>query len=155
MFSVVFAVNSAGLVAMSQIGGRIVGRVGAPALLRAGVFEIALGSIGVVVATVTDAGLAPLLISLFVIVSCNGIVFPNATATALAEQEGALGSASALLGVGQFGTGALVAPLVGVAGSADALPMAIVIGACGLSALAVNLIFGPGAGAPAVESEMA
>jgi MFS transporter, DHA1 family, multidrug resistance protein len=152
MFSVVFAVNSVGLVAMSQVGGRIVGRVGAPALLRAGVFGVAFGSIGVLVATVAHAGLAPLLIALFVIVSCNGLVFPNATATALADQEGALGSASALLGVGQFGTGALIAPLVGVAGSADALPMAIVIGVCGVSALAVNLVFSPPALAPAGEA---
>ena len=49
------------------------------------------------------------------ILSFNGMVFPNATAVSLGEQEGALGSASALLGVGQFGTGALIAPLVGLA----------------------------------------
>jgi DHA1 family bicyclomycin/chloramphenicol resistance-like MFS transporter len=61
----------------------------------------------------------------------------------LADQEGALGSASALLGMAQFGTGALVAPLVGLGGPHDALPMAVVIGACGLSALAVNLGFSP------------
>jgi MFS transporter, DHA1 family, multidrug resistance protein len=146
VFSVVFAVNSAGLIAASQFGGRIVGRVGAPALLRYGAFGVALGSIGVVVATVTHAGLAPLLIALFVILSSNGIVFPNGAAAALAHQEGALGSASALLGVGQFGTGAVLAPLVGVGGSADALPMAIVIGVCGVSALGVNLVFGPGTG---------
>ena len=152
MFSVVFAINSAGLVAMSQVGRKLVGRLGAPALLRAGVFGVAFGSIGVLIVTIADAGLAPLLIFLFVIVSFNGIVFPNATATALADQEGALGSASALLGMGQFGTGALVAPLVGVAGSADALPMAIVIGACGVSALAVNLVFSPRAVAPAGEA---
>ena len=145
-FSVVFAFNSAGLIAASQFGGRIVGRVGAPALLRYGAFGVALGSSGVVVATVTHAGLAPLLIALFVILSSNGLVFPNGAAAALAHQEGALGSASALLGVGQFGTGAVLAPLVGVGGSADALPMAILIGVCGVSALAVNLAFGPRTG---------
>jgi len=142
-FSLVFAVNSAGLVAMSQVGARMVGRVGAPALLRYGVLGVAIGSIGVLAATIVHSGLVPLLIALFVMVSFIGIVFPNATATALADQEGALGSASALLGMGQFGTGALVAPLVGVAGSANPLPMGIVIGVCGLSALAVNLAFGP------------
>jgi len=122
-FSLVFAVNSAGLVGMSQLGGRLVGRVGA------------------LVATITHAGLAPLLISLFVIVSFDGMVFPNATAVSLEGQERALGSASALLGMGQFGTGALIAPLVGVAGSHNALPMGVLIGACGLAALAVNLVF--------------
>ena len=143
LFSVVFAVNSAGLIAASQIGGRIVARVGAPALLRRGVFGVALGSIGVLVVTIAHAGLAPLLIGLFVILSSNGLVFPNGTAAALADQEGALGSASALLGTGQFGIGALIAPIVGVGGAHDALPMAIVIGVCGVSSLAVNLAFGP------------
>jgi MFS transporter, DHA1 family, multidrug resistance protein len=93
------------------------------------------------VVTVTHAGLAPLLVSLFVTVSFDGLVFPNATAVSLEGQEGALGSASALLGVGQFGTGALIAPLVGVAGSHDAVPMGVLIGVCGLAALAVNLVF--------------
>ncbi len=155
VFSVVFAVNSAGLIAGSQIGGRIVGRVGAPALLRFGAFGVALGSVGVLVVTIAHAGLAPLLIALFVILCSNGIVFPNGTAVALADQEGALGSASALLGMGQFGLGALIAPIVGVGGAHDALPMAIVIGVSGVSSLGVNLVFGPatragpGAGAPA------
>ncbi|MGH2882983.1 MAG: multidrug effflux MFS transporter [Solirubrobacteraceae bacterium] len=155
LFSVVFAVNSAGLIAASQIGGRIVARVGAPALLRRGVLGVALGSIGVLVVTIAHAGLAPLLIGLFVILSSNGLVFPNGTAAALADQEGALGSASALLGTGQFGIGALIAPIVGVGGGHDALPMAIVIGVCGVSSLVVNLALGPQprprppAGAPA------
>jgi len=143
VFSVVFAVNSVGLIAASQIGGRIVGRVGAPALLRVGVFGVAAGSIGVLVVTIAHAGLAPLLIGWLVILSSNGIVFPNGTAAALADQEGALGSASALLGMGQFGIGALIAPIVGVGGAHDALPMGIVIGVCGVSSLAVNLVFGP------------
>ncbi len=151
-FSVVFAVNSAGLIAMSQLGGRLVGRVGAPVLLRFGVFGVALGSIAVLCVTIAHAGLAPLLIALFVIVAFVGMVSPNATAVALADQEGALGSASALLGVGQFGTGALIAPLVGLAGAHDAVPMAIIIGICGVSALTVNLLFGPATGAPAVET---
>jgi DHA1 family bicyclomycin/chloramphenicol resistance-like MFS transporter len=117
--------------------------VGAAALLRFGVLGVALGSLGVLAVTIAHTGLAPLLIALFVVLSSNGLVFPNATAVALADQEGALGSASALLGVGQFGTGALIAPLVGVGGSHDALPMAIAIGVCGVSALAVNVVFGP------------
>ena len=148
-----FAVNSAGLIASSQIGGRIVGRVGAPALLRVGVFGVALGSIGVLAVTIAHAGLAPLLIALFVILCSNGIVLPNGTAAALADQEGALGSASALLGMGQFGIGALIAPVVGVGGAHDALPMAIVIGVCGVSSLTVNLAFGPRPGMPAFEGE--
>jgi DHA1 family bicyclomycin/chloramphenicol resistance-like MFS transporter len=141
VFSLVFAANSAGLVAMSQVGRRLVGRVGAAALLRYGLTGVALGSLATLIVTLAHAGLAPLLVSLFVIVSFDGLVFPNATAVSLAEQEGALGSASALLGVGQFGTGALIAPLVGLAGTNNAVPMAVLIGVCAVGALAVNLAF--------------
>jgi MFS transporter, DHA1 family, multidrug resistance protein len=141
-FSLVFAVNSAGLIAASQLGGRLVRRTGPARLLRVGLFGVAIGSTSTLVVTLAGAGLAPLLVSLFVILASNGLVFPNATAVSLEHQEGALGSASALLGMGQFGTGALIAPLVGVAGPHDAVPMGVLIGACGLSALAVNLAFG-------------
>jgi DHA1 family bicyclomycin/chloramphenicol resistance-like MFS transporter len=41
------------------------------------------------------------------------------------------------------GAGAIVAPLVGVAGPHDALPMALAIAVCGVSALAVDLAFAP------------
>lgn len=151
VFSLVFAVNSAGLVAMSQVGRRLVGRHGPGTLLRFGLGGVAVGSAAVLLFTLADAGLAALLVSLFVILSFCGMVFPNATAVSLAEQEGALGSASALLGVGQFGTGAVIAPLVGLAGTSNAVPMAVLIGACGIGALVVNLVFaGPvGRAAPA------
>jgi MFS transporter, DHA1 family, multidrug resistance protein len=149
VFSLVFAVNSAGLVAMSQIGRRLVGRYGPATLLRFGLGGVAVGSAAVLVFTLADAGLAPLLVSLFVILSFDGMVFPNATAVSLAEQEGALGSASALLGVGQFGTGAVIAPLVGLAGTQNAVPMAVLIGTCGIAALVVNLVFAGPVGRPA------
>jgi DHA1 family bicyclomycin/chloramphenicol resistance-like MFS transporter len=139
-FSLVFAANSAGLIAFSQLGGRLVGRVGPAVLLRAGLLALVVGSVGTLIVTVADFGLAPLLISLFVVLCSVGLVYPNATAVALADQGGTIGSASALLGMGQFGSGAVIAPLVGLAGSHDALPMAILIGVCGTAALAVNLV---------------
>jgi DHA1 family bicyclomycin/chloramphenicol resistance-like MFS transporter len=149
VFSLVFAVNSAGLIGMSQLGGRVVGRFGAPTLLRYALGGVGVGSVATLVFTLAHAGLAPLLVSLFVVLSFNGMVFPNATAVSLAEQEGALGSASALLGVGQFGTGAVIAPLVGLGGTHDALPMALLIGTCGVGALAVDLAFARALGRPA------
>jgi DHA1 family bicyclomycin/chloramphenicol resistance-like MFS transporter len=146
-FSLVFAVNSAGLIGSSQLGGRLVGRFGAARLLRVALCGVAVGATASFVVILVHAGLLPLLISLFVMLSFSGMVFPNGTAVALADQEGRLGSASALLGMGQFGTGAVLAPLVGLAGSHDALPMGTLIGLCGLAALAVNLAFGGALGA--------
>jgi DHA1 family bicyclomycin/chloramphenicol resistance-like MFS transporter len=143
LFSLMFAINSAGLVAMSQLGGHVVARVGAVALLRRGLVALAIASSAALVVTISHAGLVPLLVSLFAIVASLGIVFPIGTAAALAEQHVSLGGASALLGMGQFGMGAIVAPLVGLAGSHNAVPMGIVIGICGVGAFAVDAAFTP------------
>ena len=147
-FSVVFAVNSAGLITMSQVGGRLVGRTGVTVLFQRGLVAVLFASLATLVVVVGNLGLGWLLVSFFVLLSANGIVLPNGTAAALAEQEGSLGAASALLGLGQFGFGALVAPLVGLAGSHDALPMAIVIAVAGCAAILVDVLFAPRPRAP-------
>ncbi|HWE09860.1 MAG TPA: multidrug effflux MFS transporter [Solirubrobacteraceae bacterium] len=143
LYSVVFAVNSAGLILFSQISARLVGRTGPGPLMRAGLIGTAVSSVATLVVIVTSAGLVPLLVCFFVLLSANGLVLPNGIAAAMGGQEGMLGAASALLGLGQFGSGALVAPLVGLGGSHSALPMAIVIGVTGTVAILVDLVFAP------------
>jgi MFS transporter, DHA1 family, multidrug resistance protein len=143
LFSVIFAVNSGGLITLSLLGSRAVGRRGSGWLLRRGLVGTAVASVAALVVTVAHAGLWPLLVCFFVLLCANGLVLPNGTASAMASQTGSLGAASALLGLGQFGAGALVAPLVGVAGPQDALPMAIVIAVTGTAALVVDLAFAP------------
>jgi DHA1 family bicyclomycin/chloramphenicol resistance-like MFS transporter len=138
LFSVVFAVNSAGLITLSLIGGRLVARLGAATLLRRGLIGTATASLAALVVTATHAGLAGLLVSFFVLLAANGIVLPNGTAAAMSAQSASLGAASALLGLGQFGCGAIVAPLVGLGGSHDALPMAVVIAVAGTCALLID-----------------
>jgi len=49
------------------------------------------------------------------------------------------GSASALLGLAQFGLGAAVAPIVGIRGSKDIFPMALVMASMGAGALVARL----------------
>ena len=51
------------------------------------------------------------------------------------NQKQAAGTASALLGLLQFISGALVAPLVGIGGSNTALPMGVVIALCEVGAV--------------------
>jgi MFS transporter, DHA1 family, multidrug resistance protein len=143
LFSVIFAVNSGGLIGFSLLGSRLVGRRGAPWLLRRGLVGTAVASLAALIVTVAHAGLGPLLVCFFVLLCANGIVLPNGTASAMAAHTGSLGAASALLGLGQFGFGALVAPLVGLAGSRNAVPMAIVIAVAGTAALLVDLVFAP------------
>jgi MFS transporter, DHA1 family, multidrug resistance protein len=148
LFSVVFATNSAALIALSLAGSRLVGRVGSAGLMRRGLVGTALASVAALAVTVTHAGLWALLACFFLLLASNGIVLPNGTASAMTEQSASLGAASALLGLGQFGCGAIVAPLVGLGGSHDALPMAIVIAAAGIAALAIDLLLAPRRAAP-------
>jgi DHA1 family bicyclomycin/chloramphenicol resistance-like MFS transporter len=65
------------------------------------------------------------------------VITPNARALAMAGYPDVAGTASALLGVLLFAIGGLVAPLVGVAGTTTALPMATVIAALAACALVV------------------
>jgi DHA1 family bicyclomycin/chloramphenicol resistance-like MFS transporter len=77
---------------------------------------------------------------MFATLSSNGFVGPNAMALSLQGFPEVAGSASALLGLAQFGLGAAVAPIVGIRGSSDIFPMALLMAGMGASALTARLI---------------
>ncbi len=135
VFSLIFGTNALGIAMVGQINGRLVGRVSPERLLACALTAIAVGGTALLLVVSGQMGLIGILPALFVVVASQGMVLPNATALALADYPSMAGSASALLGVLQFAIGAAAAPLVGVAGTSTALPMAVVIAALGLSAL--------------------
>ncbi len=141
LYGVAFGVNSAGIVAASQVSRRMVGRTGPAPLLRFGVTAMAIGGAGLLATVLLGLGLVPLLLFLLATISSVGLIQPNATALAMAHQQHAAGSASALFGLGQFGVGAAAAPLVGIAGSHTAVPMAVTIAVCGVGSLIVLRAF--------------
>jgi DHA1 family bicyclomycin/chloramphenicol resistance-like MFS transporter len=138
LYSVVFAANAAGLVAVAHIGGKLVARTGPLVLLRAGLLLSTLGAAGTLLCALTHGSLALALVSLAVLLAANGFNIPNSAGLALQDQGERAGSASALLGLGQFCLGAAAAPLVGLAGAHDMTPMAIVIGGCVATAVAIQ-----------------
>jgi DHA1 family bicyclomycin/chloramphenicol resistance-like MFS transporter len=137
VFSVMFGTNAFGIMLAGQISGRLVGRVTPRRLLAAGLTATAFGGSALLAAVAMGMGLVGVLPALFVVVASMGFVLPNATSLALAGHPRTAGSASALLGVLQYVVGALAAPLVGVAGPGNALPMAVVIAALGIAALGI------------------
>lgn len=138
LFSLIFAVNSGGIVAAGQVSRLLVGRVPQRTLFVAGLTGSAIGG-GLMLATAaTGAGLPLLLPALFVVVASIGLVLPNGTALALASHAKRAGTAAAVIGTAQFAIGAVAAPLVGVAGPGTVLPMAVVIGTLGLGAWLVR-----------------
>jgi DHA1 family bicyclomycin/chloramphenicol resistance-like MFS transporter len=135
LFSVMFATNALGIVAASQANRALLRRAGPRALLRGALAVQAAAAVALLVAVAAGAGVWPIVVLLFVVVASVGIVFPNATALALADHPRVAGSASGLLGVLQFIVGAAAAPLVGVGGTGTAVPMATVIAAMGVAGL--------------------
>jgi DHA1 family bicyclomycin/chloramphenicol resistance-like MFS transporter len=113
MFSLTFGLNGGGLIVASHVNGRLVGRLGPMRLFTYGAIGLATGSIGLLVFIATHwLGLLGVLACMFLVVSSNGFIAPNAMALALNDFPHAAGSASALLGVLQFSVGAVAAPLV-------------------------------------------
>ena len=139
-FSYVFGINSVGIVAMGQLGGRLARRLptvtGARSRARAEPDrrDRPGGQ------HARRARAAVLLGSLFVMVSAVGLVFPTATALAMADYPDRAGAASSLLGLGQFSAGAIAAPLVGIAGQATAVPLGVVALTASSSAALVFLL---------------
>ncbi|MEU2235447.1 Bcr/CflA family multidrug efflux MFS transporter [Streptomyces vietnamensis] len=142
-FSLLFGLNSVGLVAVGQINGKLlVGRVSLDKVLGWGLGTVLLAGLALLLMTtgvLGEVGLAPIAAGLFVLMSAMSLVLPNTNAQALMRTPHAAGSASALLGTSSFLVGAVASPLVGIAGEHTAVPMAVVQLGSALLALACFL----------------
>jgi DHA1 family bicyclomycin/chloramphenicol resistance-like MFS transporter len=139
-FSFAFGSNALGIMILGQVGARLARRWSPHRVMALGLLMNLLGSAGLAVTVLVGLGLPFLLGSLFVMVSALGLVFPTSTALALADHPDRAGAASSLLGLGQYLMGAVVAPLVGLAGEDTAVPLGIVAVVC--SAAAAVIFFG-------------
>ncbi|MEE1797192.1 multidrug effflux MFS transporter [Streptomyces sp. JV176] len=139
-FSLLFGVNSIGLIAVGQINGKVlVGRVALDRVLGFGLLVITGAALALLLMTAGvfgDVGLFPVAAGLFVLMSAMGLAMPNTNASALMRAPHAAGSASALIGTASFLIGAIASPLVGIAGEETAVPMAVVQLVCAVGALA-------------------
>ncbi|MFF1893768.1 multidrug effflux MFS transporter [Streptomyces sp. NPDC058206] len=142
-FSLLFGINSIGLITVGQINGKVlVGRISLDKALGFGLGVIVLAATALLLMTsgvFGDVGLVPVAAGLFVLMSAMGLAMPNTNALALMRTKHAAGSASALLGTSSFLIGAVASPLVGIAGDATAVPMAVVQLVCAVGAMACFL----------------
>jgi DHA1 family bicyclomycin/chloramphenicol resistance-like MFS transporter len=81
--------------------------------------------------------LAVVVVPCFLMMVSLGFVGPNASSLALTPHPEAAGTGAAILGFSQFTAGAVVAPIVGIAGTTSALPMAVLMAAGPLLALGI------------------
>lgn len=136
-YTLFFAMNAIGLIGASQLNNWLL-RTRSYAEVLHLVIPVSTAA-AVLLASRIEVGLPVWvnIVCLFVFVASLGLVFPNSTAGALAEQSERAGSASALLGLIQYGGAALASAVVGKLHSLTDHSMELVILACALSSILV------------------
>tara|TARA_Y100001973_G_scaffold47703_1_gene71059 strand:+ start:6248 stop:7444 length:1197 start_codon:yes stop_codon:yes gene_type:complete len=133
-YSWLFGLNAIGIIGMAQFNAWLLRRRDARKILNKSLPVLALIAITAIVLGALNANFWWVLIVVFAYVSTLGMVFPNAMAGALAEQQERAGSASAVTGSLQFLIAGIISAVVNIVGHQHPLGMLFVIGACGLSA---------------------
>ncbi|MEK3949199.1 multidrug effflux MFS transporter [Paenibacillus sp. FSL H7-0703] len=148
-YSIIFAVNGLGIVLFSQLTGRLVGRFSERQLLLSGLVIAAVAGISLLTVAFTGGQLFAVLVPLFFVVSCVGIVSTTTTSLAMQSQQRSAGSASAMLGLLPLLLGSIASPLVGLGSGTTPVPMAVVIAIAEVSALLSFVVLAKGARAKA------
>lgn len=132
-FSVLFGLNAAALIIMSQFSARMLNRHSPETLLRTAQTILAAMTLIALALTLTGQLTLPLLmLCLMGFMGSQGFVNPNAAALALREQGHRLGAASAMMGTIQMLCGASAGLLVSLWQTATALPLTGLLTLCAL-----------------------
>jgi DHA1 family bicyclomycin/chloramphenicol resistance-like MFS transporter len=126
-FALVFGAGAVALIGTTQLNVVLLRRfTPATIVVWALTASALLGATFVGLAAAGVGGLPAFVVPVWAILAAMGLVIPNAPALALSRHQEAAGTSAALLGAGQFGLGAAVAPLVGALGN-DELALAVVM----------------------------
>jgi DHA1 family bicyclomycin/chloramphenicol resistance-like MFS transporter len=113
-FAMIFGACSIGLISSTQLNARLLPRLGLSRILRVVARTHLCATLTLAVVAFSGVHvLALVFLPVFVAVSCMGYLNPNMVAGALTHQAHNAGSASALIGTGQFLLGAVGGLLVG------------------------------------------
>jgi DHA1 family bicyclomycin/chloramphenicol resistance-like MFS transporter len=135
-YAVIFGANSVGLICCAQLNPLLLRRFGHSAVLR-GVGRLHLCATATL-SVIAFAGWhrLPLVIApLIVAISCMGMLNPNTIVGALARHQQHAGSASSVMGTGQYLLGAVSGLLVGLAtdGTPRGMAALMLIGSLGMA----------------------
>jgi DHA1 family bicyclomycin/chloramphenicol resistance-like MFS transporter len=141
-FSLIFALNAAGFIAVGQINARILRRAYFDVVLRRGLYGVLFSAALVFFFAFTSiGGVWAIEAPLFLVVSLLGFVFGNATVGGLATQGERAGMASSLMGAISTITAAVAMALAGVLHDGSPKAMASIVltaAAAGALILALN-----------------
>ena len=101
-----FALNIIGVMAMSVVNRRLVQRHALEQLLKYATMLAALAAVALaLLVKLESGGIVAIIVSIFLLFSMNGIIAATSTAAALDAVPNITGSASALIGALQYGSG--------------------------------------------------
>lgn len=135
-----FALNIIGVMGMSLVNRRLVQRFALETLLKFAVVIAAIAGLILALAARLDIGGVMLIVaSVFVFFSMNGIIAATSTAAALDAVPNIAGSASALMGALQYGSGIISSLLLALMSDGTPWTMAWIIALFSLASAVVAL----------------
>jgi DHA1 family bicyclomycin/chloramphenicol resistance-like MFS transporter len=141
MFSLVFGINAVGLIGGAQITPNLMRRIGPERVILTGAGMQAVAVLVLLAATLSGHESLPVLVAaLFVAVTAYGQVGAPSAVLALKDHAERSGTASAVMGSLQIGSGALTSGLVAAFANGTSLPMVAVIAACATASFLVYLV---------------
>ena len=146
-YSIVFAANAGGMTIAALVSARLAGRVSTRRVILTGqIIALAAGVAMLAGALWWGTPLPVALASFFALMVAQGLINTNGGALASAEVPEHPGTSSAVLGLVQWTTAGIVAPIAGLGGSDTAVPMAaLMIAGALLSLFGLLVLARPGA----------
>lgn len=124
----IFGLIAAGLITSSQINNLILKKHKSDKVLRIVItIQVSLGLVLLLGSALDFFNLYGLIAVIMLFLSCQGFIFPNAAALAMAPFTRNAGSAAALLGACQMALGAFASALVGVFFNGTVMPMVVIM----------------------------
>jgi DHA1 family bicyclomycin/chloramphenicol resistance-like MFS transporter len=145
-YGIAFGLNAAGFIAASQVNARLLHRLEMNRLLGRAIWLPGLVTLSLLVLERMGWLTLPVLLAgFFLYLTSLGFISPNAGAMALASQpQNRVGAASSLMGSLQFLTATGVSAWLALWQRPDALPLMVVMSACGCGAwLCYRLVLQP------------
>lgn len=142
-YGIVFGVNSLGLVTCTQIASRLMRRFPPRTVAGLGLSVMSAGALSLLIGAFFDAGLFPVMASLFFVVSPVGLIMPSVQVTALANHGHEAGTAASLIGAANFGIAGLLSPVVGVLGISVVSMAIVMVGALVVAHLTFWIVVRP------------
>jgi len=136
-YSWIFGSNALGFITASQLNAYLLRRGYAMlGILQRAIWLPALVSSSLLIAELAGIhSLGLLLVGFFSYIASLGFISPNAGAAAMANQGHQAGTASALMGVLQFGLASIIGAMLGLWQSDSALPVLTLMTFCGVGGL--------------------